>query len=264
MSDAPPANPMRAAQANMRPVLPKRFYKAAGVVERDGGFALVLDGRGARTPAKNPLVLSTLALAELIAAEWAGQGETIDPSIMPATRLANSAIDGVAQKKAEVRAEVAAYAGADLLCYRAGEPEALVAAEAAAFDPVLDWAHQAFGARLILSEGITHVAQSEASLQAIGAALEAVDDPFALAALHVMTTLTGSALLALAVAKGAVSTEEAWRAAHVDEDFQTSQWGEDMEAASRRAARWREMEAAARVFAAAGGRWGAPPSGCSE
>jgi chaperone required for assembly of F1-ATPase len=151
-----------------------------------------------------------------------------------------------------VRAEIVSYVGADLLCYRAGEPEALVAAQAAAFDPALDWAHEALGARFILSEGVKHVAQPEPSLAAVSAALAAIDDCFALAALHVMTTLTGSALLALAVAKGRLAAEEAWRAAHVDEDFQISQWGEDAEAKVRRAARWREMEAAAKVHAAAG------------
>jgi chaperone required for assembly of F1-ATPase len=247
-----PENPMRAAQTNMRPSLPKRFYKSAGVAARDGGFALELDGRPARTPAKNPLVVPTRLLAELIAAEWDAQSETIDPFAMPATRIANSAIDGVELKMREVRDEIASYAGADLLCYRAGEPDALVAAQAAAWDPVLDWASDELGARFILSEGVRHVAQPEPTLQAIGAALEAIDGPFALAALHVMTTLTGSALLALAVARRRLAADESWRAAHVDEDFQISRWGEDAEAAARRAARWREMEAAARVFAAAG------------
>jgi chaperone required for assembly of F1-ATPase len=244
-----PANPLRAAQANMRPPLPKRFYKTAGVAARATGFALELDGRGALTPAKHPLIVSTRALAEVLAAEWTAQHEAIDPTTMPATRIANSALDGVAAKKSETRAEIAAYAGADLLCYRVGEPEALLEAQAAAFDPILDWARQALGARFVLSEGVRHVEQPEPSLQAIAAALAAIDDPFALAALHVMTTLTGSALLALAVARGGLPAEEAWRAAHVDEDFQASRWGEDAEAMTRRAARWREMEAAARVIA---------------
>jgi chaperone required for assembly of F1-ATPase len=246
MSDVP-SNPMRAAQTNMRPPLPKRFYKTAGVAERDGGFALVLDERGARTPAKNPLVLSTRPLAELLAAEWNAQCETIDPASMPATRIANSAIDGVATKIAEVRAEIASYASADLLCYRAREPEALVEAQAAAFDPVLEWARETLGARFVLSEGVMHVAQPQPALKAIEAALNEVDDPFAVAALHVMTTLTGSSLLALAAARGRLSAEDAWRAAHVDEDFQISRWGEDADAATRRAARWREMAAAAKV-----------------
>jgi chaperone required for assembly of F1-ATPase len=246
-----PANPLRAAQANMRPRLPKRFYKIAGVAPRGGSFALTLDGRSALTPAKNPFVLSTRALAELIAAEWAGQGEAIDPTSMPATRIANSAIDGVAPNMAVVREEIAGYAAADVLCYRAAEPEALANAQAAAFDPVLDWAREELGAHFLLSEGIRHVAQPRSALAAVGAALAAIDDPFALAALHVATTLTGSALLALAVSKGRLSPEEAWRVAHVDEDFQISQWGEDAEAGTRRATHWREMAAAKKIWDAA-------------
>jgi chaperone required for assembly of F1-ATPase len=251
MPDHPSANPMRAAQANMRPPLARRFYVLAGVAPQGTGFALTLDGKSARTPAKNPLVLSTRALAELIAQEWSGQGEAIDPILMPATRIANSAIDGVASNMSAVRDEIAGYAAADLVCYRAAEPEELASAQAAAFDPVVDWARQALGARFLLSEGIRHVAQPEAALAAVGAALAAIEDPFALAALHVATTLTGSALLVLAMSMGRLSAEEAWRAAHVDEDFQISRWGEDAEARARRNLRWQEMEAAARILAAA-------------
>jgi chaperone required for assembly of F1-ATPase len=242
--DYSPGDPVRAAQKNMRPSVLSRFYREASVARAGAGFAVRLDGRGARTPAGNPLVLPTRALAELVAAEWAGQGATIDPASMPATRIANSAIDGVAAAMPETRAELAAYAETDLLFYRAGAPEKLVAAQAAAFDPALDWAHGAFGVRFILAEGVIHVRQPERSLAAIRAALDAFDDPFCLAALHVATTLTGSILLALAVARGAVAAPEAWRAAHVDEDFQIGQWGEDDEAMARRAARWREMAAA--------------------
>jgi chaperone required for assembly of F1-ATPase len=248
--DYSPGDPMRSAQRNMRPVVLSRFYETAAVAPSSPGFALQLDGRAARTPAKNALVFPTRALADLIAAEWAGQGATIDPSSMPATRIANSAIDGVAAAMAETRAEIAAYADTDLLYYRAGAPEKLVVAQAAAFDPVLDWAHEAFGVRFILAEGIIHVRQPERSLDALRAALATIDGPFALAALHVLTTLTGSLLLALAVLRGALGAPEAWRIAHVDEDFQISQWGEDDEAMARRAARWREMAAAAAVAAA--------------
>ena len=243
-------DPMRSAQKNMRPVALSRFYQNVSVAPVAGGFALQLDGRGARTPAKKALVFPTQALAELAAREWAGQGAAIDPANMPVTRIANSAIDGVAAALKETRAELAAYAETDLLYYRAGTPEKLVEAQARAFDPVLDRGHEIFGVRFILAEGIIHIRQPERSLSAIRAALGAVDEPFALAALHVMTTLTGSVLLALGVARGDLSAAEAWRIAHVDEDFQISQWGEDDEAMARRAARWREMEAAAAVAAA--------------
>lgn len=248
--DFSPGDPMRAAQKNMRPNVLKRFYTSATVAAVEGGFALLLDGRGARTPAKNKLVFPTRAAAELAAKEWAEQGEAIDPSAMPITRIANSAIDGVAAAMRETRAELAAYAETDLVYYRAGAPEKLVAAQAAAYDPVLDWAHEAYGARFMLAEGVIHLRQPERSLQAIRAELEAFDEPFALAALHVMTTLTGSLLLALGVFRGRFTAADAWRIADVDEDFQIGQWGEDDEAMARRAARWREMEAAARMAAA--------------
>jgi chaperone required for assembly of F1-ATPase len=249
--DYSPGDPMRAAQRNMRPAVVRRFYVAASAAPVAGGFALRLDGRGARTPAGNPLLFPTLALAELAAQEWAGQGETIDPASMPVTRIANSAIDGVTAAMGETRAELAAYAETDLLCYRADAPPELAVAQAAAYDPVLDWADQAYGARFVLAEGVTHRRQPDRALQAIGAALRGLDEPFALAALHVMTTLTGSVLLALAVFDGRLTAGEAWRIAHVDEDFQIARWGEDDEAMARRDARWREMEAAAKVGAAA-------------
>ena len=247
----PPRDPMRAAQANMRPPALRRFYKRAEVVAADGGgFAVRLDDRAVRTPGKRPLVASTRAVAELIAAEWAAQGETIEPMSMPTTRLANSAIDGVADALAATRAAIANYAAADLVCYRAAAPEALVALQAAAYDPVLAWARDTLGAGLVTTVGVAHVAQPEAALAAARAAVEAYADPFAVAALHVMTNLTGSLLIALMTARGALSAEAAWRAAHVDEDFQIGLWGEDDEAKRRRAARRRDFEAAAKVLAA--------------
>jgi chaperone required for assembly of F1-ATPase len=244
-------DPMRAAQANMRAAPIKRFFKQVGVGEPEGGgFALLLDGKRTRTPGKRPLVLPTRVVAELIASEWAGQGETIEPAAMPATRLANSAIDGVADAIEETRAEIARYAGADLVCYRASAPVALAQSQAAAFDPVAAWAEATLGARFALSASLTHVAQPQAALDAARAAVDAFADPFALAGLHVMTSLTGSALLALMVARGALAPEAAWRSAHVDEDFQIANWGADEEARARREARWRDFEAASRFVAA--------------
>ncbi len=238
---------MRAAQANMRPQAVRRFYKAAEVEEEGDGFVLSLDGRRARTPGRNPLAARSPALMLKIAEEWGRQGETIEPADMPLTRLLNSAIDGVAHTMAETRADIQRYAGADLLCYRAEEPDTLVERQAHAFDPVLRWAADELGARFTVTAGVTHVAQPGAALAAIGAALDAYDDPIALAALSVMTTLTGSALLALAVAHGFLSAEAAWRAAYVDEDFQAERWGADADAMAQREARWREFEAAAIV-----------------
>jgi chaperone required for assembly of F1-ATPase len=241
-------NPMRAAQANMRPQPVRRFYKTAEVTEEGGRFALSLDGRRARTPGRNPIAAQSRALMLALAQEWGRQGETIDPADMPLTRLLNSAIDGVAQTMAETRADILRYAGSDLLCYRAEEPDTLVARQARAFDPVLHWAADEFGARFTVTAGVTHVAQPKAALAAIGAALAAYEDPVALAALSVMTTLTGSALLALAVARDFLSAEAAWRAAHVDEDFQAERWGADPEAMAQREARRREFKAAGTVL----------------
>ncbi len=250
MNEAP-RDPMRAAQANMRPPPVGRFYKAVEVREADGRHALLLDGRAARTPGRNPLSATSRPLMLKVAEEWERQHETIVPADMPLTRLLNSAIDGVAHTMAETRADILRYAGSDLLCYRAEEPDMLVARQAQAFDPVLRWAAEQLRARFTVAAGVMHVAQPPEALAAVGAALDAYNDPVALAALSAMTTLTGSALLALAVARGFLSAEAAWRAAHVDEDFQAERWGADSEAMARREARWREFEAAAIVVAAA-------------
>jgi chaperone required for assembly of F1-ATPase len=252
MSEAP-RDPMRAAQANMRPTVIKRFYRTVDVREAaGGGHALTLDGRGARTPGRRPLAAKSRAFMLEVAAEWRRQRETIDPTDMPLTRLLNSAVDGVALTMAETRAEVLNYVGSDLLCYRAEEPEALAERQRLAFDPVLAWAADTLGARFRLGAGIVHVEQPRESIAAIRSAIEDFDDPLALAALSAMTTLTGSALLALAVACGPLAPGEAWRAAHVDEHFQAERWGVDAEARVRREARWREFKAAALAAGASG------------
>lgn len=244
-----PRDPIRAAQANMRQRAVRRFYKTAAVTEEGGRFVLSLDGRLARTPGRNPLAAASRALMLEVAGEWGRQRETLDPAGMPLTRLMNSAIDGVARAMEETRADILRYAGADLLCYRAETPDILVARQAHAFDPVLRWASERFGARFHVTAAIVHVAQPPEALAGVGAALEAYRDPVALAAISVMTTLTGSALLALAVAHGFVEPEAAWRAAHIDEDFEIELWGVDAEAMARREARSREFEAAATVAA---------------
>jgi chaperone required for assembly of F1-ATPase len=236
---------VKRSQALMKTPEIKRFYAKAEVGEAEGGYALLLDGRVTRTPAKAKLIAPTRELAEAIAAEWRAQGEIVQPAAMPLTRLANSALDGVARALPETIAEIAGYAGTDLVCYRALEPEALAARQAAAFDPVLAFAEAAFGARFVLAGGIMHVPQPEASLQAVRAAVEALAEPFALTALHALTSLSGSALIALQVAHGAASAQDAWAAAHVDEDYQIEAWGADEEAMRRREARFRDFAAAA-------------------
>lgn len=251
MSDG--RDPIRAAQANMRQPEIRRFYKTVEAREGEGGgFALTLDGRKARTPGRNALTAKSEALMRQVAEEWERQGETIDPADMPITRLLNTAIDGVAHTMEETRADIARYAGSDLLCYRAEAPETLAERQRLAFDPILRWAEETLAARFNLAAGVIHVAQPPEAIAAVRSALDAVDDPASLAALSVMTSLTGSALLALAVAYGFLAPEEAWAAAHIDEDFQNEQWGVDAEAMARRRARWREMQAAATVLAMTG------------
>ncbi len=241
-------DPMRAAHAAMKNPLPKRFYKEAGVEEREGIFHLALDGRHARTPARHPLAFPTRALAEAVAAEWGRQGETIDPSTMPVTRIVNSAIDGVSTRQAEVVEDIAKYAGSDLTCYRAGEPRRLVQEQGAAWDPVIGWAKDSLGARFVLAEGVMHVTQPEQALEAVRERVQRIRSPFALAALHVMTTLTGSVLIALAHVEGRLDADAAWAAAHTDERYQESVWGGDAEAQGRRQVRETEFKAASQVY----------------
>jgi len=250
LEGAEPSNPLETARRLTAPVRLKRFYKSVEMVEAAGGFALRLDGKKAMTPGKQPLAVPRRDLADAIAAEWNGQGEFIDPVKMPVTRLANSAIDGVSPRLAEVRRPLIEYVGADLLYYRAGEPEGLVAKQREAWDPILGWAEQRFGVRFILAEGVTHVAQPETTLARIAAAIERFDEPFRLAGLSLATTLTGSALIALALAEGALDVEAAWSAAHVDEDWNIFKWGEDAEAMRRRALRFADFRAAALALAA--------------
>jgi chaperone required for assembly of F1-ATPase len=208
---------------------------------------LLLDGKPVRTPGKVPLTVPSKALAAAIAEEWRAQGAHIDPRTMPLTKLANTAIDGVEGRTEPVVDDIMAHARADLLCYRADGPEGLAAQQAKHWDKVIAWAKDALHAPLNLAEGVVHVAQPEASLAALRKEIAGLDT-FALAALHVMTALTGSALLGLAVALKRLTPEEAWAAAHVDEDFQISQWGEDEEAKARRAARKADFDAAARLL----------------
>jgi len=241
-----PLDPTEAARRAVRPQLRRRFYAAATPAEGDGAFRLLLDGKRARTPARNILAVPTRALGEALAAEWNAQRDVIDAAKMPLTRLANSIIDGVAAAPGPVRAEIEKYLASDLLFYRADAPEGLVRRQTEHWDPVLAWARETLGARFILSQGLMHVAQPEGALAAACAAIP--QDAWRLGAMHSATTLTGSALLALAVAQGRLSAEDAWAAAHVDEDWNMDFWGRDELALQRRDFRWAEMQAAATVL----------------
>ncbi|MEO1199181.1 MAG: ATP12 family protein [Pseudomonadota bacterium] len=241
-------DPVLAAQLKARVELPKRFYQDVTTAKTDDGHhAVLLDGRSVRTPARNVLALPTQGLAEAVAEEWRAQEVTIDPKTMPLTRLVNSAIDGVADAIQPVAEEIARYAGTDMICYRADAPEGLVALQCQQWDPVIAWLHDALGVRLVLTEGLSHIVQSETALARIAADLSD-RSAFQIAALSAVTTLTGSAALALMLDAGVATPDDVWIAAHVDEDWQISLWGEDAEAAARRAFRRMEFDAAALIL----------------
>lgn len=243
-------DPVKRAQKQMRKPLPKRFYKEATAGAAEGGFAVLLDGRQVKTPSGKQLLFPTLESAALSALEYEAQVGEIKPSTMPVTRLANTAADGVADQVGEVLADIRLYASSDLVCYRSEGPEALAELQSLAWDPYIEWAKSTFGARFFLAQGVMPVEQPAAALEAIGKALEKYSEPYKAACLHSMTSLTGSALVALAAAEGRVGAEQAWHDAHVDEDWTISQWGADEEAMVRRAYRWLEMKAAAHLLSA--------------
>jgi len=222
----------------------KRFYKA---VELGDGNAILLDNRTLKTPRGALLDLPTRSIAEAIAEEWRVQGEEIDPQSMPLTKLANTAIDGVAPRRDEVVAEILTFAKHDHLCYRTGKPAELARRQSAAWDPLLDWAAERYGAPLMTGHGVTSMAQPESSLAALRKAVETFD-PFALSALHVIASICGSLVLALAVADGRLSAEEAFALSHVDERFQAEKWGLDSEAEMRAKRLERELVTAARFM----------------
>lgn len=235
-------DPMRDVQKQT--ALPKRFYKDVSVGQSDDGFVILLDGKTVKTPAKKSLSIPSEAIANAAAAEWSAQEELIDPAKMPITRMTNTTIDGVADNPDAVFEEIVKFSGTDLLFYRAESPSGLVAMQAEHWDPVIDWAANNLGARFVLTEGIMHVEQPSEAIKAYANALRRYSSPLALTGLHSATTLTGSALLGLSIAEKQLTAEEAWAAAHVDEDWNISQWGTDDEAEKRRLFRWADMQAA--------------------
>jgi len=251
-------DPIRRAQIQMKKPLPKRFYKDVSVSEAQGtdpqgtgaGFVVELDGKAVRTPARNLLAAPTRKLAELMADEWKAQGDEIDPGSMPLTKLINTAIDGVATDTQAVFEDILRFSGTDMLCYRAEGPEELVARQTKLWDPVLDWASNTLGARFILAEGIVHQQQPQGAIAAFSAGLRKHDNAIALAVLHTITTLTGSALLALAFAERELDENEVWSLAHLEEDWTIEHWGSDEEAEERRALRFIDFLAATGAFLA--------------
>jgi chaperone required for assembly of F1-ATPase len=224
-----------------------RFYsQAVAGDETDDGIPVLLDGRPIKTPAGRPFAAPTRELAEALAAEWNAQKDQIDPARMPLTRLANAVIDAVVDQPQSVADEIANYLGSDLVLYRADTPQGLIARQAELWDPLLRWAHETHGARFVTVEGVMFAAQPAEAIAAVRRAIPR--EPWRLGALSSIASLTGSALIALALSAEALDVDAAWAAAHVDEDWQMAQWGRDELALNQRAYREAELRAAADVL----------------
>lgn len=221
----------------------KRFYKDVTVRADAGGFAVLLDGRAMKTPAGATMLAPTQALADAIGAEWSGQKEVLKPESMTLTKALNTALDRIAANRAAIVDELAKYAGTDLLCYRAESPEGLARRQREAWDRWLDWACERFGARLAVTTGVGHIAQSAEALARLGAAIDA-HDSHRLIVLHTGVTITGSAVLGLAFVAGAIGADDALAVAEVDADYQAELWGRDAEAEKARAHRLADLQAA--------------------
>ena len=247
-----PSDPMASARRGMRPKLRARFYRDATVQGDGEHFQVLLDGKPVRTPAQQWLAAPVRPLADAIAAEWNAQTDAVHPAQMTLTRLANVVIDFVVAAPEPVATEVGTYLASDLLFYRAAEPDGLVASQNRHWDPLLAWAADALGARFAPAQGVMHVAQPEAALAAARRAIPR--DPsrpaelWRLGAIASVTTLTGSALIALGLAAGRLDADTAWAAANVDEDWNSATWGEDALALQRQNLRRGELQAAALVL----------------
>ncbi len=219
--------PKHLAKADAIRPKPKRFYKAVTVEEQQGRFAILLDGKPIKTPVRQNFSVLAAPLAEAIAGEWESQQEYIDHETMVHTKLANTAIDRVATRRDEIIAEIKNYAGSDMLLYRAEQPASLIEREKQNWDPFLKWLSQTHAITLQPATGIIHVTQDPAELDKVEALYQPHDE-FALTALHNMTSLTGSAILPLALIAEANgwTADDIWTAAHTDEDYQIEQWGQ--------------------------------------
>lgn len=243
-------DPVRSARGAMKTKLPKRFYTDVSSEIRDGAHVVLLDGKPARTKSRALLAVPNAEAAALLVAEWAAQVDLIDPSTMPTTRMVHTALDHVADAYEAVLADILNYARSDATCYRAADPAALVALEAKHWDPVLAHLRDSYGARFVLSEGIRHVEQPQSAIDALEARLRRITGPIALAALHVLTTISGSALIAICVTDGVLAADAGYDAGEVDADYEVSVWGSDEEATERRANRLRDFRAAAALLKA--------------
>lgn len=226
---------------------PKRFWKAVQVEPSEGGFAVKLDARPVKTPAKAPLLVPNKAFAKRVAAEWESVEEEIDPASMRYTRAANAAIDKVAIQHREVADMMAAYGGTDLLCYRAPDPAELIARQIEAWDPLLDWAAETMGARLKTTQGVLPITQDEAALEPLRARVHGLT-AFELTAFHDLVTISGSLIIALGVIDKRIDAPFGWSVSRIDETYQEEQWGEDEEAQEQVAIKHADFLAAAEIY----------------
>ncbi|MGH1350451.1 MAG: ATP12 family chaperone protein [Methyloligellaceae bacterium] len=241
------SGPKFMSKADMEKKLMRRFYKDVGIEKTDNGFSVQLDGKSIKTPVKNPLVIPSKPLALAIADEWDAQEEHIDPANMLLTKLANTAIDRVKGREDTIILEIAGYISSDLLCYRSESPQELFQKQCEAWDPVLAMFEEKLDIRLKTIAGIIHVEQPELSINNAKGHLENFD-VYELSALHNMTSMLGSAVLAIAHANNYLDLQKTWEIAHVDEDWQVAQWGSDEEAEARRAIRYKEMQITSRFL----------------
>lgn len=225
----------------------KRFWTKAHVADAGNGFAVHLDTRPVRTPAKAPLIVPTQAMAQEIAAEWDAQTGEINPNAMPFTRSANAAIDKVSVQHAAVADMIADYGDSDLLCYRAAAPEELVTRQAEQWDPLLEWAETALGARLRPVQGIMHAPQSAGALAVLQGQVHDLD-AFRLTAFHDLVSLSGSLILGFAAARDHLTPDAAWEVSRLDETWQAEQWGADEEAQEHAAIKRESFLHAKRFF----------------
>lgn len=229
----------------------KRFWTTVDIVADDAGHAIALDGRPVRTPGRLLLALPNVAIAEAIADEWRAVDDEIDPRTMPLTGLANVAIERIAPDPAPFVATLAAYAETDLLCYRAEAPAALIARQAAAWDPLLGWAQSRYDIHFAVAQGIIHQPQPPLTVSRLSEAVAALG-PFALAGINPVVTITGSLVAALAVVEGAADAGQVWHASQIDEAWQAEMWGEDDWATATRAAHRAQFDAGVRLLSLLG------------
>jgi chaperone required for assembly of F1-ATPase len=208
----------------------KRFWDTATVAVDERGYAVHLDGRPVKTPAKRALVVPTEVMAQRIAEEWDAQQETVQPTKMPWTRSANAALDKLSAQRQEVVDHLAGYAETDLLCYRAEGPQELLDRQQAAWDPMLDWAAKTYGARLSITSGVMPVSQDAVAIERLAATMRGMSG-FQLTGFHDIVALSGSFVLALAATESIETPVALWNLSRIDETWQIEQWGEDEEAA---------------------------------